>query len=356
MLANKICKKMVKKINIGFFGDGPWALKALAQLMPSDRYAVVFFVKRFNSVDPEIEKLLSQHDIQIYNIKDVNCDGSINLFMSHKPDIFVSMSFDQIMKEKIINATKFGFLNCHAGLLPFYRGRNTLNWALINGEDAFGISVHVIDEGVDTGPLVLQEMFPISESDDYSTLLDLAHRSCPRVLMRGLDKYIAEPRNVTPQSEISDKHSYFPKRIKGDEWINWNLKSNQIHNFVRGIAFPGPGARTILAGQQIIVCNTKIYYSGALNGGMTGQIVGRDNGGILVKCGEGIISIGSYATMEKDGSFSEIKPPDFKLGAFLGFKQDYEMYLLNQKNIELTQKIENLTKTIEIMKSGSYEE
>lgn len=345
---------MVKKIKVGFFGDGPWALAALSELLSSERYSISFYVKRFNSIDVELENLLTQYDIPLLNLRDVNCESNTNLFMSYEPDIFVSMSFDQIMKERIINATKFGFVNCHAGLLPFYRGRNSLNWALINGEEVFGISVHLMDDGVDTGPIIVQEMLPISEDDDYSTLLDRAYKSCPKVLMRGLDAYIANPKNLTPQSQISDKHSYFPRRVEGDEWINWDLNSNQIHDFVRGITFPGPGARTIAAGKEIIVCKTKLYNFGAFNGGMSGQVVGQTDEGILVKCGRGIVTICSYADLSENGDPLRTGPANFKLGTFLGFKSNYEFNRLNKKNEELARKIEDLTKTIETIKNNFY--
>ena len=65
--------------------------------------------------------------------------------------------------------------------LPFYKGRNILNWVLINDEKEFGITVHYVDEGIDTGDIILQETFPIIDSDDYSTLLDKAYEECPRL-------------------------------------------------------------------------------------------------------------------------------------------------------------------------------
>ena len=64
-----------------------------------------------------------------------------------------------------------GTINCHAGKLPFYRGRNVLNWAIINGESEFGITVHFIDDGIDTGDIIKQKTYPISLNDDYKSIL-----------------------------------------------------------------------------------------------------------------------------------------------------------------------------------------
>ena len=77
------------------------------------------------------------------------------------------MSFDQIFKEEIINIPPLKIINCHAGKLPFYRGRNILNWALINDEKEFGITVHYVDFGIDTGDSILQKNYEITDDDDY---------------------------------------------------------------------------------------------------------------------------------------------------------------------------------------------
>ena len=80
------------------------------------------------------------------------------------------MSFNQIFKREMIDLPKYGTINCHAGKLPFYRGRNILNWALINDEKEFGITVHYMDEGIDTGDIIVQRTYPIGEEDDYGIL------------------------------------------------------------------------------------------------------------------------------------------------------------------------------------------
>lgn len=91
------------------------------------------------------------------------------------------MSFDQIFKEELLKLYPRKIINCHAGKLPFYRDRNILNWALINDEKEFGISVHFIDKGINTGDIILQKTYEIKDSDDYTTLLNLCHIKNVRV-------------------------------------------------------------------------------------------------------------------------------------------------------------------------------
>ena len=81
------------------------------------------------------------------------------------------MLVDQILEPAIIEMAPEGFINCHAGALPFYRGRNVLNWVLINGDDRFGVTVHEMEEQIDTDDIVLQRFAEIEASDDYASPL-----------------------------------------------------------------------------------------------------------------------------------------------------------------------------------------
>ena len=77
-------------------------------------------------------------------------------------------------------------INCHAGSLPFCRGRNILNWVLINDEQEFGITVHYVGEGVDAGDIIIQEKFLINDQDNYRALLVTAYEHCPRLLVEAI--------------------------------------------------------------------------------------------------------------------------------------------------------------------------
>ena len=112
------------------------------------------------------------------------------------------MSFNQIFKTEIINLPKLKTINCHAGKLPFYRGRNILNWALINDEKEFGITVHYIDEGIDTGDIVLQRTYPISDEDNYSTLLQVSYVECANILYDAIVMFKKENVDGIKQKDI----------------------------------------------------------------------------------------------------------------------------------------------------------
>ena len=118
---------------------------------------IAFICARWNKPDEYLKKRAGELGIEFLVTENVNSESFINRMKKHEADIFVSMSFDQIMKSKLYSLPTLGSINCHAGKLPLYRGRNILNWVLINDEKEFGITVHYIDDGVDTGDIIVQK-------------------------------------------------------------------------------------------------------------------------------------------------------------------------------------------------------
>ena len=169
------------------------------------------------------------------------------------------MSFNQIFRKDIINLTPIGIINCHAGKLPFYRGRNILNWVLINDEKEFGITVHFVDEGIDTGDIILQKTFPITDLDSYKTLLNTSYYACANILYESLVQIAENNFERTIQKTIHPVGFYCGMRGEGDEIINWNNTSRDIFNFIRSISKPGPVARTFNNDKEVKVNNSNYY-------------------------------------------------------------------------------------------------
>ena len=142
-------------------------------------------------------------------------------------------------------------INCHAGWLPYYRGRNILNWALINDENEFGITVHYVDDGIDTGDVILQRCYPITDIDDYASLLRRAYIYCADVLLDVLDLFLRKQVTSWKQNSVDEFGLYCSIRKPGDEIINWNTTSREIFNFVRALTKPGPCARTQLRESEV---------------------------------------------------------------------------------------------------------
>jgi methionyl-tRNA formyltransferase len=238
-------------LSIGYFADGPWSHETFNKLINDSEIKISFICVKYNTKDKTLKNYSKLHNIDYLKYKNVNSDEFISIIKKYNCDLFVSMSFDQIFKSKIINVPKFKTINCHAGKLPFYRGRSILNWVLINDEKEFGITVHYVDEGIDTGDIILQKSFQITDQDNYKTLLEKAYIECANILYDAVLLFKKGNVKTYKQNKIHPVGFYCGERKKGDEILNWNQTSREVFNFVRAICKPGPSARTFINKKEL---------------------------------------------------------------------------------------------------------
>ena len=280
-----------KKLRIGYFADGPWSHKAFELINEDSKFDVRFIVPRTDTTDTVLYDFSMKYNIDYFKLDNVNSPLSLDKIKSYNCDVLVSMSFNQIFRKDIINLTPKGIINCHAGKLPFYRGRNVLNWALINDEKEFGITVHFVDEGIDTGDIILQDTFPITDDDDYASLLSVAFTECSRMLHNALVKIAANDYVRIAQKTIHPEGFYCGMRGNGDEIINWNNTSRDIFNFIRSISKPGPVARTYNLNKELKVNNSNYIKDAPNYIGTVGQVLSKTENGFLIKTKDTFIEI-----------------------------------------------------------------
>jgi len=192
----------------------------------------------------------------------------------------------QASGRQIIAEAPRGVINCHAGALPFYRGRNILNWALINDTRQIGVTVHYVNEGIDTGDIILQRKVTVTDKDTYASLLARAITLCADVLVESLDRLARGDVQAIAQATIHPVGTYFGRRRPGDEWIDWNWPSRRIFNFVRAIAPPGPGAQTLRGDEVVAVLAAQEIAQAVDYIATPGEIVGQSARGAIVKTGD----------------------------------------------------------------------
>lgn len=284
----------MKKLRIGYFADGPWAHKAFEKIVEDTSIEIAFICVRYDHRDEILIQYGQKYGIDVLVEKNINCPKFINKMKIYNVDLFVSMSFNQIFKTELINLPKEKTINCHAGKLPFYRGRNILNWVLINDEKEFGITVHYMDEGIDTGDIIVQECYEITDEDDYGTLLNKAYVGCADVLYQAI-KYIQNGQVERISQETIDPIGlYCGMRQEGDELINWNQNSRDIFNFVRAIAKPGPQATCYNKGEKFLINRVKEIKGAHVYKGIPGQIIGKTEEGLIVKTADSMILVVEY--------------------------------------------------------------
>jgi methionyl-tRNA formyltransferase len=305
-------------MRIGFFGDGGWAERALLQLTQDDRYTIAFVAVRASRPDWKLIGLAEQHGIPALCPTSINSAESISEIGKFKADLHVSMSYDQILREAILDLPARGTLNCHAGALPFYRGRNPLTWAIINGEEEFGVTVHWVDLGIDTGDIVLQIKAPIGPDDTYATLMARAEELCASALVKAISDVYENKDQRIAQATIDPVGMYCCRRRAGDEEIDWSSQTLRIERFIRALVPPGPGARTSVEGVPYAILAAQMVDHARPYIGAAGEVIGRDDTGILVKSGDTWLRLTRWAPVQPDGSLGEAVVPDARRGVRLG--------------------------------------
>lgn len=283
-------------MRIGYFADGPWSHRALDKILADDALSVAFICARFDNPDPVLREKAASNGIPFLVHENINSEKFLDEIAGYDCDILVSMSFNQIFKDQIINLCAGGIINCHAGKLPFYRGRNVLNWALINDETEFGVTVHYVDRGVDTGDIVRQECYEITDEDDYSTLLSRSYEYCADVLYKSLSDLLNGQVKRKVQEDIHPVGFYCSQRRVGDEILDWNQTSRDIFNFVRAICEPGPQARTYLCDTEVKINKLVLIPEAPAYKGIAGAVLGIEDGCLLVKTADSFVKVVEWSS------------------------------------------------------------
>jgi methionyl-tRNA formyltransferase len=204
-----------------------------------------------------------------------------------KPDLIAVAAFGRILPQVILSLPPLGCINVHGSLLPKYRGAGPIQWAIVNGETETGITTMLMDEGMDTGAMLLQEAVSITPDDTAGTLsLRLAELG-GRLLVETIARLKAG--TLVPQPQDASRATLAPLLKKEDGAIDWAMPATALANRVRGLS-PWPGAYTTVAGDN----SWTIWRALARPGPVTkppGVIVALTNEAIHVATGDGILAV-----------------------------------------------------------------
>lgn len=275
-----------------FFGDSEWGSKTLKACM-NVGHEVLGVVGRTSATTSCLAQVSQDLGIEYRVFGKVNSDECKDWIKAKGATLGVCVSYDQIFREATCSLFPAGAINAHCGKLPHYRGRNILNWALINGEVEFGITVHYIDKAIDTGDIIHQVVLPITQEDDYQTLLTRSIEAMPAVVMKAVGDL--EAGTATPLPQRFWEGSFFSKRLSGDESINWERSSQEIFNFVRAITRPAPGARAHLARSDLVVWKVRFEQGSPHYRAIPGEVVAwSPDKNPVVKTGDSVICLLDY--------------------------------------------------------------
>jgi methionyl-tRNA formyltransferase len=231
-------------------------------------------------------KLAAQElGLAVLQPKSINSADCVERLRSLNLDLLVTAAFGQLLRSVVLQLPRLGCVNVHASLLPKYRGAAPIPWALIHGERETGVTTFLMDEGMDTGPILLQRRTEIGPEETAGELgarlaqlgAELAVETVEKLLRGGI-----QPQPQPPNGPLA------PKLHREDGRIRWEWEAWRIHNLVRGLS-PKPGAFAFWSEEMVKILRTRIAAEGG-KAGAPGQILPqRDK--LLAAAGTGILEI-----------------------------------------------------------------
>ena len=254
---------------------------------PDDATETVWF--------PSVYQLAKDHNIPVIASESPKDDRILPALGQMQPELLLSLNYRKMIPQSILDIPELGSINAHPSLLPRYRGRCPLNWALINGETETGVTFHHMVRSADAGNIVDQEQFPITVTDTAYDLFQKAAAAAVSILTRQLPalKEGRAPSLVQDDSQAT----YFGGRTAEDSRVDWRQSAWQIHNLIRAVPYPYfPSPFTYLHGKRIEIRANRLPEAGhCLDRAATpGQVIAQGEGFVRVACspnGEGFIDI-----------------------------------------------------------------
>ncbi|MEG0371106.1 MAG: methionyl-tRNA formyltransferase [Clostridium sp.] len=234
-----------------------------------------------------VKQVAIDNDIEV--MQPINIKNQLE-FIEHikslSPDIIVVVAYGQILSKEILEIPRYGCINVHASLLPSLRGAAPINWAIINGDKTTGVTIMQMDEGLDTGDMILKSEILISEEETAGNLHDRLMKLGGSLLVEALEKI--EKGAISPKVQDNSKSSYAHMMKKELGHINWSNDAREIYNLIRGV-IPWPGAYTYYEGNMIKIWNAS--FVNEVCNKEPGEIIKISKEGILVNAKNGAILI-----------------------------------------------------------------
>ena len=271
------------QMRIVFFGFQTWGRKTLQALIDQN-HDVPLAVTHPTSAEAykaifsdSVEELARDHGIPVHLTERADAE-TIELVKRADPEVIVVNSWYSRMPSELYDLPPHGTLNFHDSLLPKCTGFSPVLWTLISGEPEFGLTVHRMDEGLDTGDILIQHALPIGPTDTGTELVSKAMELIPGALRDALGALESGTADWRPQNKA--ERTYFHKRSERDSLIDWGWAAADLERFVRALSEPYPRAFSFYRGERIEVLEG--HVSEARYGGTPGRVIVQEGGGAVV--------------------------------------------------------------------------
>ncbi|NKB80933.1 MAG: methionyl-tRNA formyltransferase [Nitrospirales bacterium] len=249
-------------MRIVFMGTPAFAVPSLKALLHSEHQVVGIVTqpdrpkgRGKQMVASPIKALAQENNLPILQPEKIKSPEFFDELTQWAPDAIVVVAFGRILPKTILTLPHRGCLNVHASLLPHYRGASPIQWAIINGETETGITTMLMDEGMDTGDLLLQETEPILPTDTATSLSNRLATRGGTLLLTTLRAW--ETGTLLSHPQAHENATMAPILQKADGTIDWALDAQSLVNRIRGLS-PWPGSFTFLEGHRLTIWQASV--------------------------------------------------------------------------------------------------
>ncbi|GAB6157373.1 methionyl-tRNA formyltransferase [Desulfotomaculum varum] len=281
-------------MRIVFMGTPDFAAHSLKALLAAGKQVVAVVTQpdkpkgRGKQLQPPpVKQLALANRLPILQPDSIRTQEFLQNLQALRPDCLVVVAYGKILPPAVLALPPRGCINLHASLLPRYRGAAPIHWAVINGETETGVTTMFMDQGMDTGDMILKQRVAIGPDDTVGMLHDQLAVVGAELLVKTLDLLEQGLAPRTPQDH--SQATYAPMLQKEHELIHWDKPAGDIHNQVRGMN-PWPGTYTIWGDKILKIWQTRVLGSESVTA-QPGTVLEADSSGILVQTGCGHLLI-----------------------------------------------------------------
>ncbi len=240
---------------------------------------------------PSVAELARKNHIPVYTPDNANDPSFVSMFAALEPDFLFSFYYRKILKPDILKIPKRGAFNMHGSLLPKYRGRACIHWAILMGETKTGVTLHVMEEKADTGDIAGQKAVAIEFTDTALAVTKKIGGAAHTLMKEVFPALKVENIKLIPQNHA--EATVFGKRTPEDGRISWEARALTIYNLMRAVTHPFPGAFTTLNGKKLFVWRGRPREDERVSGS-PGQVVSLDGKkGLCLATGKGAFYVES---------------------------------------------------------------
>ena len=278
-----------------FMGTPEFAVSSLKALVENhDVLAVVTQPDRPKGRGKELQvtpvkKVAIKHSIPVFQPVKIREKNAILELEKYPADVMVVIAFGQILPRAVLEMTPYGCINVHASLLPAYRGAAPIQWCIINGDEVTGITTMQMDEGLDTGDMILKEEIPISSEETAASLHDKLAKIGASLCVKTLQEIEKGTATFKKQKETTTEYAKMLTKDMGR--IDWEKSAIEIERWIRGLN-SWPGAYTYLRDKEIKIWRGRVVENCANQGSyLPGEIIRVDKSTTIIQTGKGQLEI-----------------------------------------------------------------